>query len=80
MGHQRVSGFPEKRADLWGGPVASGRSGELRGTSGNSGKLPANLRIALKIHSEGSSGKSLGNFGGSPGKCTELFPEALGLA
>ena len=48
MSYQRVSGFPEKGADLWRGPVTFGK---LRRTSGKSGKFPENLWIALKIHS-----------------------------
>ena len=77
---ERVSGFPEKGADLRGSPgKLPGKSGELPGKSG--GKLPGNPWIAVKFHSErtsrevaeklpGKSGELLGKFGD--------FPEARG--
>ena len=66
VSQERVSGFPEKRADLRGSP---GTSGEVWGTSGKSGelpgkfgKIPGNLWLAVKFHSErtfrGSRGKT----------------------
>ena len=70
-----MSGFPEK-----------GRtSGEVRETSGElpgkSGKLPGNPWIAVKFHSERTSGevaeKLPGKFGELPGKSGD-FPEARG--
>ena len=70
MSHQRVSGFPEKGADLWGGP---GNFGEVRELPGKSGKLPWNLwiaAIAFKIHSEKSSGEVAGEL---PGKSGEIL-------
>ena len=60
MSQERVSGFPEKGADLRGSP---GTSGEVWGTSGGRelpGKSPKNFR--------GSSG----NFRGSPGTSQKL--------
>ena len=69
-GRERVSGFPETGADL------RGTSGEL---PGKSGKLPGNPWIAVKFHSERTSGEvaeklrgSLGNFQGSPGTFQKL--------
>ena len=66
MSQERVSGFPEKGADLRGSP---GTSGEL---PGKSGKLPGNLWIAVKLHSERTSGEVVeklpGKFGELPGK------------
>ena len=46
MSQERVSGFPEKGADLRGGEVGElpGKFGEL---SGKFGKLPGNLWIAV---------------------------------
>ena len=55
-----------------------GKSGEL---PGKSGKLPGNPWIAVKFHSERTSGevaeKLPGKFGELPGKSGD-FPEALG--
>ena len=45
---ERVSGFPAKGADLRGSP------GE---PPGKSGKLPGNRWIAVKLHSERTSGE-----------------------
>ena len=45
---RRVSGFPEKGADLWRGP---GNFWEVR-------ELPGNLWIALKVRSERGGGNS----------------------
>ena len=73
-----MSGFPEK--GLTSGEVGetSGKSGEL---PGRSGKLPGNLWIAVKFHSERTSGevaeKLPGKFGELPGKSGD-FPEARG--
>ena len=64
MSQERVSAFPEKRADLRGSP---GTSGEVSQTSGKFGKLPGNLRIAVKFHSERTSGEVAENFRGSSG-------------
>ena len=71
----RVSGFPEKGADLRGSP---GTSGEVWGKFG---KLPGNLWIAVKFHSERTSGevteKLPGKSGELPGKSGD-FPEPRG--
>ena len=73
-----MSGFPEKR--LTSGEVGKlpGKSGEL---PGKSGKLPGNPWIAVKFHSERTSGevteKLPGKFGALPGKSGD-FPEAWG--
>ena len=58
----RVSGLQEKGADLRGSP------GNFRGSPGNfrgsdSGKLPGNLWIAVKFHSERTSGNFRGSLG-----------------
>ena len=76
MSQERVSGFPEKGADLW------GRPGNFRGSLGNfRRKLPGNLWIAVKFHSERSFGevarKLLGKFGELPQKSGDS-PEARG--
>ena len=61
---------PETAADLWGGSGNFRKVGEL---PGKPGKLLGNLWIALKIHSERSSGEvaedrgSSGKVLGSPG-------------
>ena len=74
-----MSGFPEKGADLRGSPgKPPGKFGEL---PGKSGKLPGNPWIAVKFHSERTSGevaeKLPGKFGELPGKSGDL-PEARG--
>ena len=53
VSHERVSGFPEKGADLWGSPFSCG---------GKSGKLLGNLWIALEMHGGRSSGEVAGQF------------------
>ena len=59
-------------------PELPGKSGKL---PGKSGKLPGNLWIAVKFHSEGTSGevaeKLPGKFGELPGKSGD-FREARG--
>ena len=73
MSQKRVSGFPEKG-------LTSGEVGELPGElPGKFGKLARNLWIAVKFHSERTSGKSpknfrgsSGNFRGSPGTFQKL--------
>ena len=86
MGQKRVSGFPEKGADLRGSPGNfRGNPGNFRGSLGNfrgtPGKLPGNSWIAVKFHSERTSGevaeKLPGKFGKLPGKSGN-FPEAQG--
>ena len=56
-------------------------SGEVRGLPGKSGELPGNPLIAVKFHSERTSGevteKLPGKFGELPGKSGD-FPEARG--
>ena len=59
VSQERVSGFPEKGADVRGSP---GTSGEVWGTSGKFGKLPGILRIAVKFHSDRTSGEVAENF------------------
>ena len=56
LSQERVSGFPEKGADL-------------RGSPGTSGEIcpPGNLWIAVKFHSERTSGEVAENFRGSSG-------------
>ena len=70
-----MSGFPEK--GLTSGKLP-GKSGEL---PGKSGKLPGNAWIAVKFHSERTSGevaeKLPGKFGELLGKSGD-FPEARG--
>ena len=68
-----MSGFPE--TGLTSGKLP-GKFGEL---PGKSGELPGNPWIAVKFHSERTSGKSpknfrgsLGNFRGSPGTFQKL--------
>ena len=68
---ERVSGFPEKgliSGEVWELP---GKSGEL---PGKSGKLPGNPWIAVKFHSERTSGEVAEKL---PGKSGD-FPEARG--
>ena len=69
MSQERVSGFQEKGLT----------SGEVPELPGKFGKLPGNLRIAVKFHSERTSGEvaenfrgSSGNFRGSPGTSQKL--------
>ena len=67
---ERVSGFPEKGLT----------SGEVRETSGElpgkSGKLPGNSWIAVKFHSEKTSGEVAEKL---PGKFEELPGKSGGL-
>ena len=76
---KRVSGFPEKGADLRGSP--GNFPGKSRELPGKSGKLPGNLWIAVKFHSERTSGEAAEKlpekFGELPGKSGD-FPEARG--
>ena len=76
MSQERVSGFPEKGADLRGSP---GTSGEVWGTTRQGWESSGNLWIAVKFHSERTSGEvaenfwgSSGNFRGSPGTSQKL--------
>ena len=77
---ERVSGFPEKgltSGEAW------ETSGEVRGTSGEtSGELPGKPWIAVKFHSERTSGevaeKLPGKFGELPGKSRGTSGEARG--
>ena len=75
---ERVSGFPE--TGLTSGEVRE-TSGEVRGTSGEVWETSGNPWIAVKFHSERTSGevaeKLPGKFGGLPGKSGD-FPEARG--
>ena len=78
VSQERVSGFPEKGADL------RGSLGNFRGTLGNFrgslGNFRGNPGIAVKFHSERTSGEvadsnfrgSSGNFRGSPGTSQKL--------
>ena len=78
MSQQRVSGFPEKGADLRGSP---GTSGEVRGTSGEVWETSGEPLVTVKFRSERTSGevaeKLPGKFGELPGK-SGGFPEARG--
>ena len=73
MSQERVSGFPEKGADLGKVRELPGKFGEL---PEKFGKFPGNLWIAVKFHSERTSPKnfrgSSGNFRGSPGTSQKL--------
>ena len=69
VSHQRVSNFPERGADLWEGPVASG---EVQGTSGEVWGASGKSREALEIDSERSSGKVTRNFWGNSRKFREV--------
>ena len=85
VSQERVSGLPEKGADLRGSPGTSGEvwgtSGEVWETSGEVWETSGNLWIAVKFHSERTSGEVAENFRGSsgelPGKSGD-FPEARG--
>ena len=68
---EKLSGFPE--TGLTSGEVRE-TSGEVRATSGKSGKLPGNPWIAVKFHSERTSGEVAEKLPGSSGD----FPEARG--
>ena len=78
MSQERASGFPEKGADLREVRELSEKFGEL---PGKFGKLPGNLWIAVKFHSERTSGevteKLPGKFGELPGK-SGAFPGSSG--
>ena len=78
MSQERVSGFPEKGADLRGSP---GTSGEVWGTSGEVWETSGEPPVAVRFHSERTSGevagKLPGKFGELPGKSGD-FPEARG--
>ena len=78
VSQERVSGFPEKGADLRGSP---GTSGEVQGTSGEVWETSGELLVAGRFHSERTSGevaeKLPGKFGELPGKSGD-FPEARG--
>ena len=77
MSQERVSGFPEKGLTSGEVPELPGNFGEL---PGKFGKLPEKFWIAVKFHSERTSGEvaenfrgSSGNFrGGSPGTSQKL--------
>ena len=78
MSQERVSGFPEKGADLRGSP---GTSGEVWGTSGEVWETSGEPLVAGMFHSERTSGevaeKLPGKFGELLGKSGD-FPEARG--
>ena len=76
VSQERVSGFPEKGADLRGSP---GTSGEVSGTSGEVSETSGEPLVSGRFHSEGIPGKlpknfrgSSGNFRGSPGTSQKL--------
>ena len=75
MSQERVLGFPVTSGELLG---TSREVGEL---PGKPGKLPGKLRIAVKLHSERTSGEVTtelpGKFGELLGKFRD-FPEARG--
>ena len=70
VSQKRVSGFPEKGADV---RRSLGKSRELPGKSaelsGKAAKFPGNLWIAVKFHSERTCGEVAGKL---PGKVREL--------
>ena len=74
-----MSGFPEKGADLRGSPK---NLREVPGTSGEVWETSGEPWIAVKLHSERTSGevaeKLPGKFGELPGKSGD-FPEARGI-
>ena len=78
MSQERVSGFPEKGADLRGSP---GNFREVRGTSGEVWETSGEPMVTVKFHSERTSGEVAenlpGKFGELPGKPGD-FPEARG--
>ena len=79
VSQERVSGFPEKGADLRGSP---GTSGEVRGTSGNfrgtSGLLLSSTVRELPGKSSKNFRGSSGNFRGSSGTSQKLGePDSL---
>ena len=65
MSRERVSGFPEKGADLGEVWELPGKFGEL---PGKSGKLSGNLWIAVKFHSERTSGEVAEKLPGTSGE------------
>ena len=71
VSQERVSGFPEKGADLRGSPELPGKFGEL---PGKFGELPGNLWIAGRFHSERISGEVAEKL---PGKSGD-FPRSSG--
>ena len=78
MSQERVSGFPEKGGDMRGSP---GTSGEVWGTYGEVWETSGDLWIAVKFHSERTSGEVAEKLPGEvrelPGKSGD-FPEARG--
>ena len=78
VSQERVSGFPEKGADLRGScRNTSGKFGELREV----GKLSGNLWIAVKFHSERTSGEVAETLPGSSGNfrgCLGTFQKLVG--
>ena len=77
MSQERVSGFPDKGADLREVGELPGKSGELPGKSGQlpgkSGELPEKLWIAVKFHNERElPGKSPGEVRGTCGEVPGL--------
>ena len=62
VSQERVSGFPEKGADL----------GSFPNFPGSLGELPGNLWIAVKFHSERTSGEVTEKLRGSPGTSQKL--------
>ena len=59
MRNEAVSSFPERRVDLWRGPVTSV---EVQGTSGEVWEVLGSLWMALTFHTERSSEKTSGRF------------------
>ena len=77
MSQERVSGFPEKGADLWGGPGNfRGSLGNFRGSLGNFRGTPGLLLSSTVREPPGKSPKnfrgSWGNFRGSPATSQKL--------
>ena len=79
MSRERVSGFPEKGADSWEVRETSGEVPE--NFRGSPKELPGNLWMAVKFHSERTSGEVAGELSGKSGELLgEVlnFPEAQG--
>ena len=69
VSQERVSGLPEKGADLWGSP---GTSGEVLGTSGEVSETSGEPLGAGRFHSERIPGKLPKNFQATSGEVRGL--------
>ena len=75
MSQQRVSGFPEKGADLQGSP---GASGEAWGTSGEVWETSGEPLVVGRFHSERTSGEVAEKLPGSSGNFRGGTSQKLG--